>query len=105
MSQAATIVPFPRARVRSEDQERLANALSGLQQALAEQQVAIAEWRRSIEELRTGVSTLHGSTLALHCGLDTVRSKVTALNRQAVRLQEWAETLTPQLSIEPAQKL
>lgn len=93
---AAEIIQFRGRRAAPEAPEgsaRLLRALKGLDAALAEQRAAIAEWRESLATLH---ATVHGVGEGLHRyrgSLDRLHSDVTALNGQAVRLEQWADTV------------
>jgi hypothetical protein len=89
----ATIIPFPRMKAGAEadPQARLQRALAALDLAVAEQRAAVAKWRASLGELRGSVHGLGQSIGDYHARLGTLADDVMALNRQARRMEAWAD--------------
>lgn len=91
----AEVIPFRRRHAASDAPDgtaRLLQALSGLEAALAEQRAAIAEWRQSLAALQTTVRGVGEGLQRYRGSLDQLNTEVTALNGQAVRLEQWADT-------------
>jgi len=96
-SASAQIIPFPRPRAAEPSQDagraRLAAALASLEEALAVQRRAIAEWRGSLSDLRGAVDDLGGSLRRYRDRVGALGERVTELNGQARRLEQFADTL------------
>ena len=91
---SATIIPFPRARPPAANdaaQERLKQALAGLDQALTRQREAIAAWRRTLGELNGVVSGLGESLHRYRGSLDRLGTSVAGLHVQATQLERTAD--------------
>ncbi len=89
----ATIIPFPRGKALAEadPRARLQRALAALDLAVAEQRAAVAKWRASLGELRGSMQGLGQSMGDYHARLGTLADDVVGLNRQARRLEAWAD--------------
>jgi hypothetical protein len=94
---SATIIAFPRSKAGAPEDaaqagpERLQRALAALVLALAEQRGAVAKWRRSLAELRSSAQGLGEAFGAYHDRLGTLADGVNGLNREARRMEAWAD--------------
>jgi hypothetical protein len=96
---SATIIAFPRLKQAPPEataaaaQDRLQRALTALEQALSEQRSAVALWRDSLGELRGSVQGLGASLGTYQDRLGVLAEGVNALNREARRMEAWADTM------------
>lgn len=93
---SATIIAFPRPKLAPEGAtpaapERLQRALAALELALAEQRSAVAKWRQSLGELHGSVQGLGEAFGAYHDRLGALATGVDGLNREARRMEAWAD--------------
>jgi hypothetical protein len=101
---SATIIAFPRLQAAApsplpaadDPHARLQRALEALELALADQRVAVARWRASLGELHGSVQGLGTSLTGLHDRLGTLAEGVDGLNRDARRLEAWADGVLAQ---------
>ena len=87
----ATIIAFPGAKAADEPRLRLQRALASLEQALAGQRDAVAAWRDSLGQLHGSVRGLGASLGAYQARLGGLADDVDGLNRQARRMETWAD--------------
>jgi hypothetical protein len=90
----AKIIPFPqrqRAVIAEDGQERLRQALAGLDTAVAGQRAAVAAWRGALAELGTVVCGLGENLRRYRGSLATLEMRITALHTQAVLLERTAD--------------
>lgn len=93
---AAEVIPFPPRRPDPETSEgaaRLSRALLGLEAALAEQRAAVAAWRAALATLQSTVGGVGQGLQRYRCSLDRLSGDVSALNGQAVQLEQWAASV------------
>lgn len=92
---SAEVIAFPTRRTAAapsnDGADRLARALRDLDAALAAQRESIAAWRASLTELKTIVTGL-GADMRRYAGaLDDLHTGVVRVNREARRLEDWAD--------------
>jgi hypothetical protein len=104
---SATIIAFPRMKVAPlpaptemataaptephDPRERLRLALLALDRAVADQRAAVAKWRESLGELHGSVRGLGQSLRTYNERLGALAHDVTGLNREARRMEAWAD--------------
>ncbi len=91
---SATIIPFPRPKPAAEEADpaaRLQRALVALDLAVAEQREAVAKWRQSLSDLRGSLQGLGQTMGDYNARLGTLADDVMGLNRQAHRMEAWAD--------------
>jgi uncharacterized coiled-coil protein SlyX len=95
---SATIIAFPRTKIApaplrpaADSQVRLQRALASLEQALAEQRAAVAAWQQSLAALRSSVQRLGKSLETYRDRLGGLADGVDGVNRDARRLEAWAD--------------
>jgi chromosome segregation ATPase len=110
---SATIISFPRMKAaptfpasspartsqttaevkasEADPQRRLQLALAALDRAVADQRAAIAKWRESLGELRSSVQGLGQSLGNYNERLGVLADDVGGLNREARRMEAWAD--------------
>ena len=101
---SAAIIPFPRPKAAEEANGpvRLQRAFATLERALAEQRAAVAAWRESLGDLRGSVQGLSQSLGTYQARLDGLAEGVDGLNREARRLEAWADgVLAPRVAGSP----
>jgi hypothetical protein len=96
---SAEIILFPRPRTvpavpptPEMARARLTMALAALEAALVGQREAVARWRDSVSELRGSVAGLGNSMQAYRDRLGELGTKVSTLNGEARRLEQWASS-------------
>jgi chromosome segregation ATPase len=90
---SATIIPFPRSPqgTPTDPQERLRQALAGLEAALTIQREAVADWRYALGNLRDSVRGLGSSLQSYNEQLCRLGERVNALNAESKELEAWAD--------------
>jgi hypothetical protein len=92
-SRSAEIIEFPLSVVRVPQSGALQVALENLGNALATQRAALAAWRRVLGELEIALAGLELSTRCYRVRLNGLSEGVAGLNREAQRLERWADSL------------
>jgi chromosome segregation ATPase len=97
----AEIIPFPARAPVAEPvadggQERLRQALASLNAAIEEQRAAVAAWRGALGSLRDATGSLDAGMRAYRGTLDTLRTRMTGLSRQARSLESRIGAAWPQ---------
>jgi hypothetical protein len=98
----AAIIAFPARRPAPQgapqgtphgNQERLARALAGLDEALARQRSAMAEWRAALAELGASAVAVAAGRSSYHRRLRELQSCLATTHERAVTLERWADTM------------
>ena len=82
--------PVP-AAVPGAAEDRLARALTGLNNAVITQRAAMAAWRSALGDLRTVTGRLGASLRSYNDSLGNLDARVNRLRTEAVKLETWAD--------------
>lgn len=88
---SARIIPFPARPQPHDGADRLKAALVRLELTLAQQRTAIAAWRASLGDLGAAARRVEAGLTDYQDRLAGLREQASALQAQALRLQNWAE--------------